>query len=226
MPTIGRMRRTGEFPEKVRPAVASERDLMRNSPAAQAEEKGVRAPIDRGVARSVWETTRAETREPTRWLRGPFTPQELREEVGPLWIPARRFGVSQGAKGKEKVRKVDDCSEFMVNAAVEGVEKVDLGGIDEYVCLVKAWARAIGADGSVRIPLRGGGELTGKVHPEWGARGAKEVRGRTADLAHAYKQVAKKPAHRWTMIVTVANPETNVPEFFVSDTILFGETAA
>eukprot|EP00972_Heterocapsa_arctica_P030407 4478390-Heterocapsa_arctica.AAC.1 len=174
MPTIGKMRRTGEFPEKCGPALACARDLMRNAPAAQVAAKGVRAPIDRGVARSVWETTKAETKEPTRWLRGPFTPQELRDEVGSLWVPARRFGVAQGAKGKEKVRNVDDCSEFMVNAAVEGVEKVDLGGIDEYVCLVKAWARAIGPDGSVRIPLRGGGELTGSVHPEWGAQGARE----------------------------------------------------
>eukprot|EP00969_Alexandrium_andersonii_P062475 2752029-Alexandrium_andersonii.AAC.1 len=62
---------------------------------------------------------------------------EVGSLLGPCWVPARRFGVRQGGK----VRVVDDCSEFLVNAAVETTEKIDLGGVDELLCLAKAWLR-------------------------------------------------------------------------------------
>ena len=39
---------------------------------------------------------------------GPLTPEQPENEVGKLWIAARRFAVRQG----EKLRPIDDFSEF------------------------------------------------------------------------------------------------------------------
>ena len=47
-------------------------------------------------------------------------------EAGRRVIPSRRFGVKQN----DKVRAVDDFSQFLINSAVTCHEKLDLEGID------------------------------------------------------------------------------------------------
>ena len=32
------------------------------------------------------------------WASGPFTEEEMTKRMGPLWLPARRFGIEQGDK--------------------------------------------------------------------------------------------------------------------------------
>jgi hypothetical protein len=55
---------------------------------------------------------------------------------------------------------------------------------------------------------------------------ARELVGRTGDLSHAYKQIAVLPEHRRFAIVAVVEKETGETRYFVSWTLLFGESAA
>ena len=66
---------------------------------------------------------------------GPFTADELDQRLGPCWLAARRFGVRQG----QKLRVVDDFSEFQVNQTVTSREVVASGGVDSILALARAW---------------------------------------------------------------------------------------
>ena len=48
-------------------------------------------------------------------------------------MPSKRFGVAQA----DKVRSVDDLSEFLINSAVTETEKITLEGIDHIVSLAR-----------------------------------------------------------------------------------------
>eukprot|EP00969_Alexandrium_andersonii_P140854 6229838-Alexandrium_andersonii.AAC.1 len=87
----------------------------------------------------VCEKTREEVDVEKGWLRGPYDDDALREQLGPRWIPVRRFGVLKGSGDKQKLRVVDDASEYMVNSAVGQCEKVDLGGVGELACICRFW---------------------------------------------------------------------------------------
>ena len=55
--------------------------------------------------------------------------EQLDAKYDRCWIPSKRFGVRQG----QKIRAVDDFSEFLVNASVTSTERLELFGIDEVV---------------------------------------------------------------------------------------------
>ena len=57
---------------------------------------------------------------------GPFSADEISQRLGDKWVPSRRFGVRQN----NKIRAVDDFSQFLINSAVTCHEKIDLEGID------------------------------------------------------------------------------------------------
>ena len=48
-----------------------------------------------------------------RRLTGPNSHEDLVQELGPLYVASRRFGLKQ----TDKIRAIDDFSESMVNAA-------------------------------------------------------------------------------------------------------------
>ena len=85
-----------------------------------------------------------------KWLRGPFTFEEIDQKYGGTWIASKRFGVVQG----EKTRAVDDLSEFLINASVTETDKVILDAVDSIV----ATARLLGG-----FPLRGWRVLSAAV---------------------------------------------------------------
>ena len=62
-------------------------------------------------------------------VRGPFSAAQLDKKYNGCWIPSKRFGVRQN----NKIRAVDDFSEFLVNASVTSTEKLQLFGLDEVV---------------------------------------------------------------------------------------------
>lgn len=74
------------------------------------------------VAQEVWDATIKEVK--CGLLEGPLSADQVSEKVGPLWTPSRRFGIIQG----QKVRNIDDLSEFSVNQRYGPGEKLDLGG--------------------------------------------------------------------------------------------------
>ena len=72
----------------------------------------------------------------------PFSKTNRHKKLGPLWVASRRFALRQ----KSKIRLIDDLSEYGPNFAVGISEKIDLGGIDEVVCMIKAWIKATAAN--------------------------------------------------------------------------------
>jgi len=158
----------------------------------------------------IWDITVEEARV-KGWLDGPFTAPQITDQLGPTWVPMRRFGVLQGGK----LRPIDDGSEFMQNATVIAPERVDLGGFEEYVSLAKEWCRCITPDRHVCVTLPGGKVLHGRLHKEWSVDGARSLMGRTADLRSAYKQIAVHPDHRRYAVVSVIGPDGKAA-FFIS----------
>jgi len=144
---------------------------------------------------------------------------ELDSKYGPLWLPARRFGVEQGGD----YRPIDDFSEFGVNDTSSTKESVDVGGVDDIVGLAKAWIEAVDpVTRAVRVELSSGRALRGELHPEWSLEEVRDLRGRSVDLEKAFKQIARSPAHGALSIIAVWNPEAKHVEFFETFVLPFG----
>jgi len=120
----GELSPTGCFPEKIRPAVVAREDLWATARRTQRAVASGR-PGDKLIDRAVCDSTIVEV--DNKWASGPWTPAQLDQRHGPLWLPARRFGVSQGSK----IRPIDDFSEFQVNASLGTSERISLEGLDE-----------------------------------------------------------------------------------------------
>ncbi|CAE7939332.1 unnamed protein product, partial [Symbiodinium sp. KB8] len=86
-----------------------------------------RASRDPDVAKAVWKETLEQ--KDKKWLRGPFTFEEIDQKYGGTWIASKRFGVVQG----EKTRAVDDLSEFLITASVTATDKVILDAVDNII---------------------------------------------------------------------------------------------
>ena len=112
-----------------------------------------------------------------------------------LWIAARRFGVTQ----KEKVRQIDDFSEYFLNACTAVADKIPVAGIDAIANHVKFWADKLlearrHPEHVVTATLSTGEKIQGQVHPDYLGRDTKLV-GKCIDLEAAYKQCPVAPAH-------------------------------
>ena len=71
-----------------------------------------KAGTDEGdVRKEIWEGALEEVRK--GWLQGPFTIDELKNKLGPLFVISKRFGLRQA----DKARPIDDLSQSLVNSA-------------------------------------------------------------------------------------------------------------
>ena len=155
-------------------------------------------------------------------LEGPVSSASLDQRFDGRWIASRRFGLRQG----EKTRLIDNGRESELNSALTTHEKLELQDVDDLVCVVDCSMKCVSSSGDVRLVLQSGDVLSGKVHPKWGP--PKDIRwlGRTLDLKAAYKQVATDFNDRRSSNIVVYNPHLKRPEFFVSNSLMFGSTAA
>lgn len=210
MRITGNAEPTGAFVVDFKPAQLEEKDLWQVAKFSQAEvvrriptHMNPKPVILKGeqvdIAEEVWKTTMKEVEK--GWLEGPLTAEQVASRVGPLWTPSRRFGIVQG----NKVRNIDDLSEFSVNQAYGTPEKLDLGGVDEVVAMAAAWAR---------------------VASKAGCREGVELRGRCLDLKSAYKQIPLHSADRAHAILSVFDPSSHQVRFFSSLVLPFGATGA
>ena len=75
------------------------------STGAQTDVQLPRTQHDEKLAKAVWDITAGPGGEvESGLLKGPYTPEQIAEQLGKLWVPARRFGLQQGTK----IRPVDD----------------------------------------------------------------------------------------------------------------------
>eukprot|EP00973_Karenia_brevis_P042804 5925375-Karenia_brevis.AAC.1 len=68
-------------------------------------------------------------------LAGPFGVDHLVNILGPRWVGARRFGIKQG----QKVRAIDDFSEFLINSTFGSHEKVKINSLDHVIQTARAF---------------------------------------------------------------------------------------
>ena len=189
---IGELERTGIWPPDPTKAPKTSTRLLWAG-AREAQNK-VLTPDDSGRwskdDEELWEETQLEVKAGN--LRGPLSPGQLESEVGKLWIAARRFAVRQG----EKLRPIDDFSEFGTNSAFGAGERVRMKNLDQVVAWSRAWEEAVSDEGKIRIDDTANCYWEESIHEDWGKLGLKKLRGRVADLKQAYKQLPSSPAHK------------------------------
>ena len=127
---VGLLKQVGIWAPKDAGPDCSIQALWWAAPEAQKKLLAHRSPS--AEDRAIWEATMDEVADGS--LKGPFTKEELDAKHGPRWTGARRFAVVQN----DKVRPIDDFSEFMINKAFGLEEKASLAGVNQIV----AWARA------------------------------------------------------------------------------------
>ena len=138
---------------------------------AQAACQESRGSTDPEVDREVWSTILEEAQPDKGWLAGPLTADEVTAKLGPLWVPANRFGLKQG----KKIRNIDDCSRYGTNACYHSREKLSLGGLDEILNIVKVWANAVGEDRNFSVPSAKATARRGVLHHEWSLAEARRL---------------------------------------------------
>ena len=212
----GLMQESGHFPRKLKPASLTVQQLRDSSTWAKrmiyASCKKVSAEPD--VARAVYQETQQQLDD--GWVLGPFTMEDMDRKFSGCWVPSKRFGVKQG----EKVRAVDDFSEFLVNASVTSIEKLALYGLDEVVNSARFF---MGVD-SIEL------DVEGQPHLRWPVDGReahlRELQGRALDLKAAYKQLARSPSDAWASVLAVWNPDKGDVEYYESIALPFGSVSA
>ena len=213
----GAMPESGTFPAKLRPAQISVQQLKESAVWARKmiHSSCRRVASDKEIAHAVYQETLQQLSD--GWVKGPFTEAQLDEKYNKCWIPSKRFGVKQG----QKIRAVDDFSEFLINASVSSTEKLQLFGIDEVVNTARTFLGCSYLE-ALDIGAWSKGGRTGHPRPtSWHS-----IKGRALDLKAAYKQLARDPGDAWASILAVWNDERQQVEFFESIALPFGSVCA
>ena len=213
----GAMPESGTFPAKLRPAQISVQQLKESAVWARKmiHTSCRRVASDKEIAHAVYQETLQQLSD--GWVKGPFTEAQLDAKYNRCWIPSKRFGVRQG----QKIRAVDDFSEFLVNASVSSTEKLQLFGIDEVINIARTF---LGCD-CLEAHDNGAWLKEGR-HGTSKPTSWYSPKGRALDLKAAYKQLARDPQDAWASILAVWNDERQQVEFFESLALPFGSVCA
>ena len=98
--------------------------------------------------------------------------------MGPEWLAARRIPVEQG----DKVRPIDDFSEFQVNMAFGSRRKIKMKNLDSVASFARAWLEAVSDARIVYMEDDAGGVWYGSLHAEWKVQVWRDLLGKVADL--------------------------------------------
>ena len=204
---VGLLKRIGIW--RPDPTKAPRVSLGALNAGARDAQKSAMAGTDSWTAedQELWDKTVLEAESDC--LHGPLTVEEIEKAMGPYWIPARRFGIMQN----DKLRPVDDFSEFDTNAAFGSEEKIDMKNLDQVVAYARAWADAVGSDRELMIRDTSGKVWRGRLHDEWSLEEWTKLVGRVADLKNAYKQLPRNPVDRALSIIAVRRPTGGVALF-------------
>ena len=224
----GELKASGQFPAALKPATIDLDHLKKTSRWAKflIESSCKKASSDMEVAAEVWKETAEQVQR--GWLKGPWSWTEVEERFQGCWVPSKRFGVQQN----EKVRCVDDLSEFLINSTVTQTERIELEGLDHVVALARLFAGAtMGSEDTCTLPWSDSQPGVGRchsfpLHPAWKNGKARMLRGRALDLKAAYKQLARHPDDAWASVLGVLNPELGEVCYFEAVALPFGAISA
>ena len=156
---VGEAPASGAFEFRDAPATISVETVLKVAEWSQkAVKSATRGSGDKDMDAKVYETTLEE--RDRGWLIGPLSAAQVESKLGKLWIPSRRFGISQGGD----VRNIDDYSEYLVNAAFGCFEKIATGGVDEICGAVRILMAGLNRGDEVALHLSSGEVLRGKLH--------------------------------------------------------------
>ena len=155
-------------------------------------------------------------------LCGPFSESQMNERLGSkVWLPARRFPIEQS----DKLRPIEDFSEFGHNSAFGAEEKVTLKNFDTVVAVTRAWLEAESSQGVASFYDSAGKVWKADLSEEWPPGEFGNLVGRVADLKGAYKQLPCHAAHRCFSVIGLRR-EDGSTDFFEALSLMFGQTAA
>ena len=178
---------------------------------------------DPEMARMLWDSTLQEVE--AGFLEGPFSSlHDLRLHVGSDDLVVSRSFVIIG-----KHRIIDDLKESGVNKAYTAVDSLALHDVDYVASLahfITTTVRHAKDDPGllVRVQLKTGQMLTGKLHPDFASE--VEWRGRCIDLSKAYKQIPVSSASRPFAVLMVHHYDTGRPVYFVSNSLPCGASSS
>eukprot|EP00973_Karenia_brevis_P046887 6505807-Karenia_brevis.AAC.1 len=169
---VGCLPRTGIWQPSDKAPTCSLKTVWAN--AAEAQRKMLEPRPADSFSEEVWTITQEELSKGL--LAGPYSREELAKILGPSWVGARRFGIKQG----DKVRVIDDFSEFLVNSAFGSEEKVSIPSLDDVVRIARTMHEST-ASGQFRVRDTNGRSSSAEINSEWNNRFAC-LAGRVADL--------------------------------------------
>ena len=216
---VGPLDECPAFPAVVPPQAADIEKLMLASKWAQHAVVGFlrrRGEDDGALTACMKEVTETKT------MTGPFTQKQVKEKLGPLFVPMPRFCIDQGGK----IRAIDHASLYGQNSTISVPWKLVLGGVDEVAALAATWLKAVKDDRSVTVKLPGGTTLRGRLHESFSLEEARTLVGKLADMEGAFKQLAAFPGHAFARVVAVWDHGKQEVVFFLPDALMFGEAAA
>ena len=206
-------------PAQVANPTIDDRFVMQASRFTRHVNTTFRASENKELDEAVYQTTKDEREK--GWLEGPFSEEELKSRLGPLFVVNNRFGIMQGGK----VRAIDNYSSSFVNLAYATPWRLEFGGVDLIVNTAKSMLDAVADDGTVKIELSCGTILEGKLHSSLSVAQSRRLVGRTLDLSNAYRQLFNSPASEWCSVIGTPNPHTCKVELDIQHANPFGATA-
>ena len=191
------------YPELLRPATMTEDDLRRTAIWRRKAMLSRTHMGDPAHVEHLLKTTEEELS--LGFLEGPFfSEDQVTKFLGrDDWSLIRRFVLVQGAEGK--LRPIDDCLEAQLNFAYTSTSYLKLQDVDYISGLALRIASSV----------VGGKQKSGSGR--W--------LGKCLDLSKAYKQMGVLPAHR-DLSVIFFHDAGGKPRFYVSNSLMFGATAA
>ena len=203
VPLVGAHDAPSCYPELLKPASMTQSDLESTS-AWRRKAMLARVPVvDPSHIDHLIETTNEELS--LGFLEGPFfSEDEVTRHLGRSdWSLVRRFVLVQGAEGK--LRPIDDCLEAQLNFAYTSTSYLKLQDVDYISGLALKIAAAVSKGHSK------------SDENAW--------LGKCLDLSKAYKQMGVLPDHRHLAVIFF-HDYTGNPRFYVSNSLMFGATAA
>lgn len=175
---------------------------------------------DPAADRGLESVTNAEVQ--TVWLAGPFMAKELHDRHA-FWLPARRFGVRQG----NKLRAIDDYSIIGHNSACHVPDKADMERVDSTAAICHTFLAAQGAgDDTYRLDFSDVTIIAGDIHLDLTDGSAKDLAGKTWDVASAYRQLARNLSDAGLSEVGVWLPSLGRAGFLEQRAMPFGGVAS
>ena len=168
---------------------------------------------------AVWQITMEEVAK--GWIQGPLDEAQVAARLGPLFVASKRFGLVQS----DKVRRIDNLTDSLVNSAFGSSYKLELEGVDGISVLARTFLEATDDQGVVSVTLKDGSRRVGKLHPSLTVAQARSLGGRTLDLDAAYKQVLVSKATQWCNVIAVDDPQGE-RRLFISHVLPFGASAS